>query len=137
MVVSLNDGFQNFQRSGSLQTVNEQFSSIHVGIVTAVGASTNTVFVRIPGLNENAALGPFKCMQPFTNVVETAVRQTVTTTSGSDPDGGTFLTSASLSATTTDLEGVYGSLNLPDVNDRVVVLIVNNSLDEGVVIGKL
>lgn len=137
MVVRLDDGFQRINRPGSLQTTDEDFSSIHIGIVTSVATATQTVFVRIPGLNDNAALGPFKCMQPFTNVVQTPVKQTVVTTSGSDPDGGTFLTSATLSSTTTNLTGVYGVLNMPTVNQRVIVLLVNNSLDEGAVIGKL
>lgn len=137
MVVNLNDGFENFQRADSLQRIDIDFSSIHIGVVTAVRSATNTVFVKIPAINENAELGPFKCLQPFTNVVETPVKQTLTTTSGSDPDGGTFLTSASLSSTTTDIQGVYGTLNLPSVGNRVLVVLMNNSFDEGAVIGKL
>lgn len=137
MVAQLSDPFDGFQRADSLQRTSAEFSSIHIGIVTAVSASTNTVFVKIPALNENSELGPFKCVQPFTNQVQTAVKQTITTTSGSDPDGGTFLTSASLSSSTTNLSGVYGILNLPAVNDRVLVVLMNDSLDEGAVIGKL
>lgn len=137
MVVGINDGFDNFQRSGSLQRTDSGFSSIHIGVVTAVSSTTQTVFVKIPAINENSELGPFKCVQPFTNAVQTAVKQTITTTSASDPDGGTFLTSATLGSTTTNLSGVYGALNLPVVNDRVLVVLMNNSLDEGAVIGKL
>ena len=137
MVVNINDGFENIQRPDSLQRTYADFSAIHIGVVTAVAPSTLTVFVKIPALNENSELGPFKCVQPFTNEVQTAVKQTISTTSGNDPDGGSFLTSASLSATTTNLSGVYGALNLPAVNDRVLVVLLNDSLDEGAVIGKL
>lgn len=137
MVVNLYDGFDKFQRPDSLQRVDAEFSSLHIGIVTAVAPATNTVFVKIPGLNENSELGPFKCLQPFTNAVTTPVKQTISTTSASDPDGGTFLTGASLSSTTTSISGVYGSLNLPDVGNRVLVVLINDSLDEGAVIGKL
>ena len=134
----MDDGFDvRLSRADSLATNNEGSSSLHIGIVTAVAAATQTVFVRIPAINVEAAVGPYKCIQPFKNQVATPVKQTVTTTSAADPDGGTFLTSASLSSSTTDIQGVYGSLILPVVGDRVVVLLINDSLDEGVVIGKL
>ena len=134
----MEDGFDyTLRRPESLALNADPVSSLHIGIVTSVASATKTVFVRIPALNESAALGPYRCMQPFDRVVETPVKQTVTTTSAADPDGGTFLTSAALSSSTTDIAGVFGALILPVVGDRVVVLLVNDSLDEGVVIGKL
>lgn len=134
----MEDGFDyTIRRPDSLALNQDSVSSLHIGIVTAVSAGTETVFVRIPAINESAALGPYRCMQAFDRAVTTAVKQTINTTSASDPDGGTFLTGASLSSTTTNLTGVFGSLILPVVGDRVVVLLVNDSLDEGVVIGKL
>lgn len=134
----MEDGFDyTLRRPESLALNRDTVSSLQIGIVTAVSSASKTVFVRIPAINESAALGPYRCVQPFDRVVETPVKQTVTTTSASDPDGGTFLTSATLSSTTTNLTGVFGNLILPVVGDRVVVLLVNDSLDEGVVIGKL
>lgn len=134
----MDDGFDyTLRRSESLARNVDEVSVLHIGIVTAVSTATKSVFVRIPAVNETAALGPYRCVQPFDRVVTTAVKQTVDTTSASDPDGGTFLTSATLSSATTDITGVFGALILPVVGDRVVVLLINNSLDEGVAIGKL
>lgn len=136
MVVNISDSFQNFQRPESTQTSYSTFSSIHVGVVTASSSATNTVFVRVPSVNEVSELGPFKCMQGFNNLVTTPVKQTVTTTTAV-VSGTTVVTSANLSNTTTNISGQYGNLVLPAVGDRVVVLLFNSSLDEGVVIGKL
>lgn len=134
----MEDGFDILlSRQDSLALNRDTISSLHIGVVTAVASATGNVFVRIPSLNNNAELGPYRCMQAFDRVVTTPVKQTITTTSASDPDGGTFLTGASLSSTTTNLTGVFGSLILPAVGDRVVVILINDSLDEGVVIGKL
>jgi hypothetical protein len=133
----LYDGFEKQFRPGSTQHTAVEISSVYIGIVSSVSPATQSVFVIIPAINQSAALGPYKCVQPLTNEVSTPVKQTLTTTSGSDPDGGTFLTSASLSSTTTSINGVYGTLNLPSVGDRVLVVLMNSDLDEGAIVGKL
>lgn len=135
--MSFDDGFDFLlRREDSLASNRGSVSSLHVGIVTAVNSGTKTAFVRIPALNESAALGPYICIQPFTTQVETPVKQTLNVTTGT-ADGVSVVTGVSLSSTTTDIQGVYGVRNLPSVGDRVVVLLINDSLDEGVVIGKL
>lgn len=136
MVINLNDGMGVFQRPDSLQRNEPRSSSIHIGIVTAVSAATNTAFVRIPSINDGAELGPYKCLELFTRIVQTPVKQTLTTTSAT-VSGTSVLTSATLSSTTTNLQGVYGNLNLPDVGQRVLVVLINDSLDQGVLVGKL
>jgi len=131
------DGFDfSLSRPSSLARNQESVSSLHIGIVTAVQAATNTLFVRIPAINESAALGPYRCMQGFDRVTNTAVKQTVSTTS-TTVNGVSVLNSATMGTATTNVAATFGSLILPAVNDRVVVLLVNDSLDEGVVIGKL
>jgi hypothetical protein len=135
--MSISDGFDyTLRRSESLARNIDEISALHIGVVTAVSSSNGTVFVRMPAINETAALGPYRCMQPFNNAVTTPVKQTLSVTTGT-VDGTSVVTDVSLSASTTSLSGVYGALVLPVVGDRVVVLLVNNSLDEGVVIGKL
>lgn len=136
-VVNPYDGFEVFQRNGSLQGNSSQMSSIHMGIVTRVVSATNNAFVRIPAINDGAELGPYQCLQPFTNEVETPVKQTLTVTTGTADPGVSVVTGVSLSATTTNLEGQYGSLNLPSVGNRVLVILINDSLDQGVIVGKL
>jgi hypothetical protein len=130
------DGFQHFQRVDSAQVEAAPISYIHIGIVTAVDSGTGTGFVRIPALNEDAQLGPYKFLQPFTNQITTPVKQTLSTTSAT-VSGTSVLTSVSLSATTTSISGVIGSLNLPAVGQRVLVVMLNDSLDQGVIVGKL
>jgi hypothetical protein len=132
MAVAINDGFDNLQRPDSTQGVDVQFSHVQFGVVTRLAAGSNAAFVKLPLLNENAELGPYPCLQPFTNAVTTPVKQTLSVTTA---DG--YVTSVSLSSTTTNISGVYGSLNLPAVNDRVLVVLVNGSLDDGVIVGKL
>lgn len=134
----MEDGFDFLlSRQESLSLNRETISSLHIGVVTAVASATRNAFVRIPSLNNNAELGPYRCMQPFTNAVTSPVKQTLNVSTGTADPGVSVVTGVSLSATTTSISGVYGSLNLPVVGDRVVVLLVNDSLDEGVVIGKL
>lgn len=133
-----NDPLNYLQNPKSRSNVSVEFSSIHIGIVTSVDAPSRTATVLIPSLNDTASLGPYRILQPFTNAVTTPIKQTVTTTSAADPQGGaTFLTSASLSASTTDLSGAYGALSLPSIGNRVLVVLLNDSLDEGVVVGAL
>lgn len=132
MVVARNDGFDNLQRTQSTQGVDAQFSHVQIGFVTRVDAGTGTAFVKMPFVNENAELGPYKCLQPFTNAVTTPVKQTLSVTTA---DG--YVTSVSLSNTTTSISGVYGALNLPTTNDKVLVVLMNGSLDDGVIVGKL
>ena len=136
-VVNMNDGMGVFRRADSLQTNDATPSSIHIGIVTAVSSATNTAFVRIPALNENAELGPYKCLELFTRAVQTPVKQTLNVTTGTADPGVSVVTSVSLSSTTTNLNGVYGDLNLPAVGQRVLVVLINDSLDQGVLVGKL
>jgi hypothetical protein len=76
-------------------------------------------------------------MASFTFPVTTPVKQTLTTTSGT-VSGSSVVTSVSLSATTTDISGVYSqTLTLPAVGTRVLVVLLNDSLDEGVIVGSL
>lgn len=128
--------FNGIQNPESLANSNAEIAPIHIGIVTNVDAGTNSVFVRIPNLNQKSEFGPYPCLQPFTNQVETPVRQTLNVGTGT-VDSTTVVTSVSLSSTTTNIAGVYGSLNLPGVGDRVLVVFVNFSIDDGVVVGKL
>lgn len=137
MVAKMNDGFSGFQRPGSSQSGASGLASLHEGIVTKTIASSRSAYVRVPTINPTAELGPFKVLQHFYNPVVTNVKQTVQTTSASDPDGGTFLTDASLSSSTTPLTGVYQTLTLPTVGSSVLVALLNNSLDEGVIVGFL
>jgi len=133
-----NDPLNGLENPKSRAGVSVAFSSIHIGIVTSVDSVSRTATVLIPALNDNASLGPYRILQPFTNAVTTPVKQTVTTTSADDPQGGaTFLTGASLSASTTALSGAYGALSLPSIGNRVLVVLLNDSLDEGVVVGAL
>lgn len=131
------DGLDGMQRADSSQMTDASFSSIHIGVVTATSDATKTGFVRIPALNQSAQLGPFKFLEPFSFPVTTPVKQTLTTTSAV-VSGTTVLTGASLSNTTTALSGAYsGSLTLPAVGTRVLVVFLNDSLDEGVIVGKI
>lgn len=136
MAVAINDGFDNIQRPNSTQSVEAEFSHIQFGVVTRIATGSNAAFVKLPLLNENAEVGPYPCLQPFTYDVSTPVKQTLNVTTGT-VDSTTVVTAVSLSNTTTNIDGVYGSLNLPAVNDRVLVVLVNGSLDDGVIVGKL
>lgn len=137
MVATLGgDGLDGMVRAESSQTQSSSFSSIHIGQVTAVSNSTLTGFVRIPALNDEAQLGPYKFLQPFTNAVQSSVQQTLSTTSAT-VSGTSVITGVSLSATTTSIPGVYGNLNLPVVGDRVLVVFMGDTLDQGVIVGKL
>lgn len=136
MAVAINDGFDNLKRPASTQRVEVEFSHVQLGVVTRLAAGSNAAFVKLPLLNENAELGPYPCLQPFTNQVTTPVRQTLNVTTGT-VDSTSVVTGVSLSSTTTSISGVYGSLNLPAVNDRVLVVLANGSLDDGVIVGKL
>lgn len=133
MVVSRNDGLDNFKRPDSTQPLDAEFSPIQPGVVTKLVAGSNAAFVKLPLLNENAEVGPFSCLQPFTNEVTTPVKQTLNVTTGMSG----FVTSVSLSNTTTDISGVYGTLMMPEIGDRVLVVLMNGSLDDGVILGKI
>ena len=131
------DSIDQMDRSDSAASANAKFSSIHIGVLTAKTDSTRTGFVRITAINTEAQLGPYKFMAPFTFPVTTLVKQTITTTSGT-VSGSSVITSVSLSNTTTSLSGVYGaSLTLPAGGARVLVVLLNDSLDEGVIVGAL
>ena len=124
-------------RPDSAATSTAEFSSIYLGVLTAKNDATRTGFVRITALNSDAQLGPYKFMAPFTFPVTTPVKQTITTTTGT-VSSTTVVTGVSLSATTTSISGVYNAtLTLPDVGARVLVVLLNGSLDEGVIVGSL
>lgn len=127
----------NMDRADSAAPKFSNFSSIHVGILTAKNSGNRTGFVRIPALNDEAQLGPFVFMAHFSFPVTTPVKQTLTTTTGT-VSGTSVVTSASLSSTTTSISGVYSSNpTLPDIGTRVLVVLLNGSLDEGVIVGSL
>ena len=108
-----------------------------MGILTAKNNSDKTGFVKVPALNNEAQLGPYKFMAHFTFPVTTPIQQTLTTTTGT-VDSTSVVTGVSLSATTTSISGVYNtSLNLPNVGTRVLVVLLNGSLDEGVIVGSI
>lgn len=131
------DSMDNMDRADSAAQTNASFSSIHVGVLTAKNDSNRTGFVKIPALNNEAQLGPYKFMAHFTFPVTTPVKQTLTTTTET-VSGTSVITSASLSSTTTNLSGVYSStLTLPGVGERVLVVLLNGSLDEGVIVGSI
>jgi hypothetical protein len=131
------DALDGMQNPDSTAIAGGSFSSIHIGVVTAVGAGTNTGFVRIPALNADAQLGPFKFVQPFTNAVTTPVKQTLSVSTGTADPGVTVVTGVSLSATTTDISATIGALNLPSVGERVLVVFLDSSLDQGIIVGKI
>ena len=131
------DSMDGMDRAESAAQTSADFSSIHVGVLTAYGATGVTGFVKIPALNNEAQLGPYTFMAHFTFPVTTPVKQTLTTTTGT-VSSTTVVTSAVLSATTTNISGVYSStLTLPAVGTRVLVVLLNGSLDEGVIVGSL
>lgn len=131
------DAIDGMSRPDSAATSTAEFSSIHLGVLTAKNDATRTGFVRITALNSDAQLGPYKFMAPFTFPVTTPVKQTITTTTGT-VSSTTVVTGVSLSATTTSISGVYNAtLTLPDVGARVLVVLLNGSLDEGVIVGSL
>jgi len=124
-------------RANSAAQTNASFSSIHVGVLTAKNDADRTGFVKIPALNNEAQLGPYKFMAHFTFPVTTPVKQTLTTTTGT-VSSTTVVTGVSLSATTTSISGAYSStLTLPNVGERVLVVLLNGSLDEGVIVGSI
>jgi len=131
------DSIDQMSRPDSAASVNAEFSSVHLGVLTAKNDATRTGFVKIAALNNDAQLGPYKFMAPFTFPVTTPVKQTLTTTSAT-VSGTSVITSVSLSATTTSLSGAYSAtLTLPAVGTRVLVVLLNGSLDEGVIVGSL
>ena len=131
------DSMDGMDRANSAAQTNASFSSIHVGVLTAKNDADRTGFVKIPALNNEAQLGPYKFMAHFTFPVTTPVKQTLTTTTGT-VSSTTVVTGVSLSATTTSISGVYSStLTLPNVGERVLVVLLNGSLDEGVIVGSI
>ena len=131
------DSMDGMDRADSAAQTNASFSSIHVGILTAKNDADRTGFVKIPALNNEAQLGPYKFMAHFTFPVTTPVKQTLTTTTGT-VSSTTVVTGVSLSATTTSISGAYSStLTLPNVGERVLVVLLNGSLDEGVIVGAI
>lgn len=131
------DSIDGMDRVDSTAGVSASFSSIHLGVLTAKNDSTRTGFVKIVALNSDAQLGPYRFMAPFTFPLTTPIKQTITTTSGT-VSGSSVITSVSLSNATTSISGVYGeSLTLPAVGARVLVVLLNDSLDEGVIVGSL
>jgi len=131
------DSMDGMDRADSAAQTNASFSSIHVGVLTAKNNSDKTGFVKVPALNNEAQLGPYKFMAHFTFPVTTPIQQTLTTTTGT-VNSTSVVTGVSLSATTTSISGVYNtSLSLPDVGTRVLVVLLNGSLDEGVIVGSI
>ena len=131
------DSMDGMDRADSSAQTNASFSSIHVGVLTAKNDADRTGFVKIPALNNEAQLGPYKFMAHFTFPVTTPVKQTLTTTTGT-VSSTTVVTGVSLSATTTSISGAYSStLTLPNVGERVLVVLLNGSLDEGVIVGAI
>jgi len=131
------DSMDGMDRADSAAQTNASFSSIHVGVLTAKNDSDRTGFVKVPALNNEAQLGPYKFMAHFTFPVTTPVKQTLTTTTGT-VSSTTVVTGVSLSATTTSISGAYSStLTLPNVGERVLVVLLNGSLDEGVIVGSI
>jgi len=131
------DSMDGMDRANSAAQTNASFSSIHVGVLTAKNDADRTGFVKIPALNNEAQLGPYKFMAHFTFPVTTPVKQTLTTTTGT-VSSTTVVTGVSLSATTTSISGAYSStLTLPNVGERVLVVLLNGSLDEGVIVGSI
>jgi hypothetical protein len=131
------DAIDQMSRADSAAPTSADFSSIHLGVLTAKNDATRTGFVKITALNTDAQLGPYKFMAPFTFPVATPVKQTITTTTAV-VSGSSVVTGVSLSATTTSISGVYSeTLSLPAVGARVLVVLLNNSLDEGVIVGSL
>lgn len=131
------DSMDGMDRADSAAQTNASFSSIHVGVLTAKNDADRTGFVKIPALNNEAQLGPYKFMAHFTFPVTTPVKQTLTTTTGT-VSSTTVVTGVSLSATTTSISGAYSStLTLPNVGERVLVVLLNGSLDEGVIVGSI
>jgi hypothetical protein len=131
------DSLDAMQNPDSTAITSGSFSSIHIGVVTAVAPATQTGFVRIPALNADAQLGPFKFVQPFTNTVTTPVKQTLSVSTGVADPGVTVVTGVSLSATTTNISATLGALNLPSVGERVLVVFLDDSLDQGIIVGKI
>jgi|688.fasta_scaffold83726_4 hypothetical protein len=131
------DSLDGMQNPDSTAITGGSFSSIHIGVVTGVAPATQTGFVRIPALNADAQLGPFKFVQPFTNTVTTPVKQTLSVSTGVADPGVTVVTGVSLSATTTDINATIGALNLPSVGERVLVVFLDDSLDQGIIVGKI
>jgi hypothetical protein len=131
------DSMESMDRADSAAQTNASFSSIHVGVLTAKNDADRNGFVKIPALNNEAQLGPYKFMAHFTFPVTTPVKQTLTTTTGT-VSSTTVVTGVSLSATTTSISGAYSStLTLPNVGERVLVVLLNGSLDEGVIVGSI
>ena len=142
MVVKNDDGFDRVQRPGSLQGVREGFSSIHIGVVTATNGTNRTAYVSIPALNDSAELGPYSVMQAFTVPATVSSKQTLSSSSGSAsaPDlvsTISVITSVSLGGSTANDVNYSSSLNMPSIGNRVLVVLINESLDEGVIVGKL
>lgn len=132
------DPIDNMDRADSAAGSFANFSSIHVGVLTAKNDGNRTGFVKIPALNNEAQLGPFFFMAHFTFPVATPVKQTLNVSTGTADPGVSVVTGVSLSATTTSISGVYSpTLTLPAVGTRVLVVLLNGSLDEGVIVGSI
>ena len=130
------DSMDQMDRADSAASTQANFSSIHIGVLTAKNDSDRTGFVRITALNTDAQLGPYKFMAHFTFPVTTATQQTIGTTNAT-VSGTSVVTGVTLSGASS-LSGVYsGTLTLPAVGTRVLVVLLNNSLDEGVIVGAL
>ena len=132
------DSMDGMDRADSAAQSNASFSSIHVGVLTAKNNANRTGFVKVPALNNEAQLGPYKFMAHFTFPVTTPVKQTLDVSTGTADPGVSVVTDVSLSETTTSISGVYNAtLTLPSVGTRVLVVLLNGSLDEGVIVGSI
>lgn len=128
MVVSLNDGLDRQIRPGSTQSIRSEFTPIQKGRVTRVEAGTSSAWVICPDINEGAELGPFPCMRPL-------AKSTLDITTGT-VDSSTVVTNAVLN-NSSPATGDSSLFELPVVGTNVVIVFSNNSLDEGIVIGRL
>ena len=136
MTVIGGDSMDQMDRADSAASTQANFSSIHIGVLTAKNDSDRTGFVRITALNTDAQLGPYKFMAHFTFPVTTATQQTIGTTNAT-VSGTSVVTGVTLSGASS-LSGVYsGTLTLPAVGSRVLVVLLNGSLDEGVIVGSI
>lgn len=136
MVVKNDDGFDRVQRPGSTQPVREGFSNIHIGVITATNGANQTAYVKIPAINDSAELGPYSVLQSFAIPATVTTKQTLTTTSAV-VSGTSVLTSASLGGSDVTYVSYQNAVVMPTIGTRVLVVLINESLDEGVIVGKI
>lgn len=130
MPVQQNDGFGDFQRPESGQKTSGEFGSFQVGVVTRV-VTNKIAYVRIPAINGESELGPYTVVSPLQWAVTVAPTTTIPTY------GGTPATVTGSQPVTGSGTGVYGVLETLTVGTRVLVALIDGSLDEAAILGKL